>query len=149
MDSGYVYSGILDLDSLKDLFKEINTENPLFYIKEAIDDYQISEKLPDVKIPRNGSVFSDKGEIRWDEKEGMYHVLVLTEEEIKKIPNNLLKIEGNWRIKKNKKLFLVPLKMGHISPNFKHYPYDAKYLFVCYYLNNEKNYFISPRRFEK
>lgn len=147
MSSGYAYSGVLDVSTLKNFLKDFFTGDEIFHIKEEIDSYLPDVGLPDGISPK-GRVFSDSGEARWEEKDNKYNVLVLTENKIENLPYGFFEAGGNWDVEANKKVYLAPLNMGCISPKFNEYPKDAKYLMVCFYKKDGRNVFISPRRFE-
>lgn len=150
MNEGYVYAGTLEVEELERIIKELFSEEGAFYIKEEIDDYQIYEGLPEHgEIPKKGRIFSDKGEVRWEERnDGKLGVLILAEEALETLPIGIAEVNGDWAVERNK-IYLVPPGMGHISPKFDDYPKGARRMAVCFYKEKGKNVFISPRRFEK
>ena len=150
MNEGHVYSGALEVEVLGKIINELFSEGDAFYIKEKIDDYQIYERLPEHgEMLEKGQVFSDNGEVRWEERnDGKLDVLILTGEAVETLPQGITEVKGGWTVEPNK-IYLVPPAMGHISPKFDDYPKDAKMIVVSFYKEMGKNIFISPRRFEK
>ncbi|VVB88736.1 Uncharacterised protein [uncultured archaeon] len=143
---GYIYFGTVKIELLEKFMKEFFCEDEIFYIKETIDSYKLSPKL---EISIKGRAFSNKGEVRWEEKEGAYNTLILTEDKLENIPAGISEVNDNWIVEHDMKFHLVPLQMGHISPNFKEYPNGAEYIRASIYKRNGISSFISPRRFEK
>lgn len=141
---GYVYFGIMEIGSLKKFIEEFFSGNEIFYIKETINEYK-----PSHEFEIRGRAFSDKGEVRWEEKDGGYNTLILTDSRIENIPAGISEVGGNWMVEPNMKFYLVPITMGHISPSFKQYPNDAEYIIASIYKRNGISTFISSRRFEK
>ncbi len=143
---GYVYFGIAEIELIEKFIKEFFSGNEIFYIKETIDAYKPSHEL---EISKKGRAFSDKGEVRWEEKDGGYNTLILTESRLENIPAGISEVNGNWMVEPNMKFYLVPITMGHISPSFKQYPKDTKHIIASIYKRNGISTFISSRRFEK
>ncbi|MCG2738569.1 MAG: hypothetical protein L6265_06920 [Thermoplasmatales archaeon] len=144
MINGYVYSGILSMESLGKFIKEFFSGNETFYIKEVINEYKPTEP----EIFKKGRVFSEKGEVRWEEKNGWYHALILIENRLANLPDGISEIDEDWLVE-NMKLHLVNLQMRHISPCFKQYPKDAEYIETSVYKRSGVPTFISPRSFVK
>jgi hypothetical protein len=148
MRNGYVYFGFVSAESLKRFIEDFFSGDT-FYIKETIDEYKPIFKF---EIIKKGRAFSDKGEVRWEEKDGGYNILILTEDKLENIPATISEVTDSWMVEPDMKFYLViidPIPMGHISPNFKQYPNDAKYIITSIYKRNGISTFISPRRFEK
>lgn len=150
MKEEHVYSGALEVEALEKFIRGLFSKEDAYCIKEKIDDYQIYERLPEhEEMLEKGRVFSDNGEVRWEERnDGKLDVLILTGEAVETLPQGITEVKGGWTVERNK-IYLVPPAMGHISPKFDDYPKDAKKLVVSVYKEMGKIIFISPRRFEK
>lgn len=147
---GFVYSGRVDKEPLLKFINDFFIAEKSFYIQQEIETYEIEEGLPTGNISKKGQIFSEKGEVRWDEKNGKYHVVILSEHEVSNIPDEIIPTDGNWRIEE-KHLYLTSPNASHISPNFEKYPKqasDSMRLVAYFYYKDDIVTFVSPRRFE-
>jgi hypothetical protein len=144
---GFVYTGKLDEKALVKLMEEI-FENKCFYICQEIDRYELGEGLPE-EICSEGRAFSDEGEVRWEKNGEEYHVVLLVEKQISKIPPGLIQDNREWTLEeKLGEVYLVNLGSSQISPKFSKYPKNAEKLSTKIYLKKNVPTFISLRGFK-
>lgn len=148
---GFVYSGRLNKESLLKFISDFFAPEKSFYILQEIDVYEPKEGLPSDNIGKKGQIFSEEGEVRWEEKNGKYSVVVLSEHEIATIPAEIIPVNGDWTIEKNEELYLTSPNASHVSPNFKKYPKQindtSPKLAASFYYRNGIATFVSPRGF--
>jgi hypothetical protein len=146
---GFVYTGRLNKESLLKLVSDFFAKEESFHIRQEIDIYEPKEGLP-LDIARKGQVFSERGEVRWEEKNGKYFVVILSEHEVATIPVEIAPVNGSWTIEK-KELYLTSPSAPHISPSFEKYPKQINdtvpRLLASFYYKDGIATFVSPRRF--
>jgi hypothetical protein len=149
--SGFVYSGRLDKGSVMRLIKYFFKEEDAFYISQSIVSYKPEKGLPSEILPK-GQVFSIKGEIRWEEEDEKYLVILLSDSEFTAYPDELTPLDGIWDTKGHK-IYLTPPDAPHIYPNFDNYPVQTAdkvpKLNVTVYYKDSRATFVSPRRFKE
>ncbi len=142
--NGYVYFGILEEEILKKVINNFFKTQKAFQIIKDIDNFSFKENYTS-DISKMGNIFSEKGELRWKEiNKKSYETLLLTENIINDDFSEMVRINGNWEVKKYF-YSLISLQARHISPQFKDYPKKANSLKMYIYYKNKIPIFVSPR----
>jgi len=141
----FIYSGIIDENSLKRLTKELFLNEEVFYMLSDAKKYIVEKGFPE-EITERGRVFSKKGEVRWSKERNSYNVIVVSEDEIVD-KYGLGEVKGEWGAEELR-IHLVQLNSPHISPQFDRYPEDARFLSVKVCYRNGIATLVSLRGFE-
>jgi len=148
---GFVYAGRLDKETVMRLIEDFFKGEDAFCISQSLVSYKPEERLPS-EIRFKGQVFSRKGEIRWEEEDEKYLVILLSESEFTALPHELTSIDGIWDTEETK-IYLTPPNAPHVSPKFDKYPAQTgdtvPKLAVSVYYQEGIATFVSPRRFEE
>ena len=146
---GFVYSGRLDKGSVMRLIKYFFKDEDTFYISQSIVSYKPEKGLPSEILPK-GQVFSIKGEIRWEEEDEKYLVILLSDSAFTALPDGFISLDGIWYTEESK-IYLTPPDAPHISPKFDEYPTQdddtVPKLNVSVYYKEGRATFVSPRGF--
>lgn len=137
MKKGYVYTGRVDSEMLKELVQNLNNKILLSWDLSQLD---FSEDLRDA-----GCAFDSKAEIRWQRVGDIFRVLVLSDDERPDIGFKL--VQGDWRIQDGKTT-TISMNDHHFSPQFEKYPTvdtaSARLNYKVFYRNHVAM-FVSPR----
>ncbi len=142
MNPGFVYTGKFSREELIEFIDKLH--------ERIILSWELSHlNFPeDVELRDAGSAFNCKLEIRWQKMEmERYQVLVLSDIELKSLPESLERLDGDWKISECVTQ-LINLNDKRFNPQFKVYPVVntplAKLKCKIFY-NNKIPIFISPR----
>lgn len=147
--NGVIYSGELDGEKLKILINELFGESEAFRIEQEIETYMVGDwEASSQELASRGSVFSEKGEIRWERSGERYSALIIADEVLENLPSEFKLV---YRELKEEELtfHLEPPTSPRISPNFKEYPKSAKKIRAKVLYKNSVPIIVSPRGFEK
>lgn len=142
MKQGRVYSGELKAEVLIQLIERL-PERVLLSWNLSRLDFPSNIELRDC-----GCAFNSSIEIRWEKlTEERYCVWILSDVELKDLPEDLRPIEGEWKIEE-KTIQLINLNDRRFAPQFEVYPVvntqEARLICRVFY-RNKIAIFISPR----
>jgi len=115
MNKGYVYSGEIDANALRQLIQSFSDLTVLSWDLSQLD-------FPSgVELRRAGCAFNPELEIRWESTfEGRFLVLVLSDTELN-LPGGFEPVKGDWWYDKIA-VRLVDLTDKRFAPQFSAYP---------------------------
>ena len=144
---GFVYYNTLEMDSLRKVIADYFKDQETFLINKELHNYELkTNSLSDISTI--GSIFSEKGEIRWKQTDAeKFSILLICESELINNFANFIKIGGDWDAI-NEDFYLISLNARQISPKFKDYPKNANALNISIYYRNNIATFVSPRRYK-
>jgi hypothetical protein len=149
--SGFVYVGRLDKESVMIVITDFFKGEDAFHISQSLDSYKPEKGLPSEILPK-GQVFSRKGEIRWEEEDEKYLVILLSEHEFTALPPAFISLDGIWYTEETN-IYLTPPDAPHVYPKFDEYPTQdddtVPKLSVSVYYKKGIATFVSPRRFKR
>jgi len=148
--TGYVYSGCVDEKLLMSLISDYFEGEETYHFSQSIELYIPKVGLPS-EISSQGQVFSKKGEIRWEEENKGYRVILISESKFTAFPDMLTPLNDIWETEKNA-IYLTPPDAPHVFPKFERYPRQADdnvpKLNIIVYSKEGRATFVSPRGFE-
>ncbi|MDR7416045.1 MAG: hypothetical protein QN200_06185 [Armatimonadota bacterium] len=145
MKQGWVYSGVLGAEELRQLIESIPGRVLLSWGLARLD-------FPNVLELRDaGCAFNHEAEIRWEKAaEGRYRVWVLSDSGRNDLPDALRLVEGNWEISECTTR-LLNLEDRRFAPQFAFYPVvnapEARLKCQVFYRDKVAT-FVSPREVE-
>lgn len=96
--SGYVYhKQLIASDELNTLITQISNSQSYYFLRYAHAVSGICRKLPDERGEIEGQLFNSLCEIRWKKYKLGYEVLILSQQEFKKL-QEFKELTGNWKI---------------------------------------------------
>jgi hypothetical protein len=142
MKRGWVYSGVLGAEELRQLIESIPGRVLLSWELARLD-FPSSVELRDA-----GCAFNSGAEIRWERvTEGRYRVWVLSDGERNDLPDALKLVEGDWEISECETR-LLNLEDKRFAAQFDLYPVanrpEARFVCRVFYRDKVAT-FVSPR----
>jgi hypothetical protein len=143
---GFVYTGRLDEASLRILAHQTFGDALVFHITEALDDYRPGSGLP-ADLKRQGRLFAESAELRYERVGNTFTCLLLTEREMGFVPPCVLEpVPGAWETAETEQL-LMSTSAPHVKPLFTQYPNAAQRVSVSVYCDRGLPRFTRLRSF--
>lgn len=143
MAQGFVYSGELTGEDLRNLLKQLGSN--FVHFAWTLKNFVAGEGIPK-EFGDSGTAFNKDFEVKWQRTEGeKFLVLLLSDSQISNLP--LKQVDGEWKVEE-KVTHLFSLEDKRISPPFIQYPVvnSAKAKLRCkVFYRNGVAVFVSPR----